>query len=441
MAQRQSNSNSGKGTFYGWYVVGAMFFMFMLSVGGRQGFGLFFDAWRDQFGISISFLSAIAAAGWVINGLAQPVVGGLTDRFGGKVVMVVSTLVLGLGAIALSMAPNVWVLAAVYVPIVSVAMAGVMVVPATAVIARWFRRRRGAALGVFSAGASVGGMLLIPFMAFLMVLTDWRVVWMVVGGATLVLAFPLVAIIVKNSPREVGAWQDGDDEPAGGPEGDLSTGFEALGPLAVDRWKSAYRSAPMWQLTTSYIACGVTTAIISVHFVPFATDKGISTSTAALAFGLLSFLNLLGVLSVSWLSDRILRKNALGVIYAVRGLAFLMLVILPMPVGLWVFAALAGASWLASVPQTSALTAEIYGIKKAGTLNGMLNMIHQLGGAAAVLLAGITFDAFGSYTPAFLGALATLVVASVMSFTVKERKCSVRFVQANPSAGLVAEGA
>jgi MFS family permease len=214
------------------------------------------------------------------------------------------------------------------------------------------------------------------------------------------------------------------------------------GPLAVDRWRTAYRSAPIWQLTFSYVVCGITTSGMAVHFVPYAVDKGISTSTAALAFGLLNLINLAGVIGVGFWSDRLLRKNVLAVIYAVRGLAFLLLVFLPAGVGLWAFAIVGGASWLATVSQTSALTAEIYGVKRAGTLTGMLTMIHQFGGAAAVLAAGAIFTWLGTYTPFFLFAAGALVFASVMSWTVRERSSSVRFVvDGDVSGGLAAERA
>ena len=202
---------------------------------------------------------------------------------------------------------------------------------------------------------------------------------------------------------------------------------ELVGPLAVEEWRDAYRSAPMWLLSFSYVVCGVTTATISIHFVPYAIDQGVSTSVAALAFGLLSFINLLGVLGVGVISDRIQRKTALTVIYAMRGVAFLLLTLIPGAIGLWVFAAVAGFSWLATVPTTSALTAELYGVKKTGTLTGVLSMVHQLAGAAAVLVAGITFSVFGTYAYAFAGMAVLLMLAAVATWLVNERGCSARF--------------
>jgi MFS family permease len=431
MFRRSDPGQPSTGLFYGWYVVGALFFMVLIGIGPRQGFGLFFDVWSDEFGVNVTTLSAIAAGGWVVNGVMQLLAGGLTDRFGGRVVMAVSMLILGIATILMGMATNIWLLAVVYVAVVSASQGGVLFVPATPVVVRWFRRRLGAAMGVLSAGASVGGMLLIPFMAYLLILVDWRLTWVVIGMAMLVLSFPLLLLVVRNSPREMGLLPDG-DEAFAGTQGEAEDSIEQPGPLAVDRWRTAYRSAPMWQLTSGYIVCGVSTGIISVHFVPFALDKDISISTAAFAFGLLSFVNMVSVVGVSILSDRLQRKNVLAVAYAVRGASFVALVVLPAPFSLWVFAVTAGASWLATVPQTSALVAEVYGVKKSGSLNGMLNMLHQFGGAAAVFLAGSTFTALNSYTPAFLVTAAFLALASFVSWFLRERQCSVRFVEAVP---------
>jgi MFS family permease len=159
-----------------------------------------------------------------------------------------------------------------------------------------------------------------------------------------------------------------------------------------------------------------------------------------LAFALLNLINLAGVLSTGVISDHILRKNLLTVVYAVRGMAFLALVVFPPGTGLWVFAIVGGMSWLASVPQVGALTAEIYGIQRAGTLNGMLTLVHQVGGALAVFGAGLIFDISGSYGPFFIVAAGTLVFASIISWVLRERAVSVRFLEAESPSGLVAEG-
>lgn len=426
--------------FYGWHVVGAAFFMVFVSAGFRQGYGLFVPAWGDHFNASVTVFSFIASAGWVVNGVAQPVVGALADAHGARSVTALSLAALGVSVLGMAVAPNVWMLALFYITFASFAIAGAQFTPVTPLIARWFVRRRGAALSVLTAGGSAGAMLLIPLAANIESLWNWRVAIGVIGGMTLLLALPLVLIVIRDSPSDMGLSPDGDAPAAGG-----SARRAAIpeGPLTVDKWRAAYRSAPMWQLTLTYVVCGVTTAIISVHFVTFAKAEGVPETTAAYAFGLLSFMNMVCVLAMGVISDRLLRKNALAVIYAVRGVGFLALLALPVSssagadgsagIGLWAFAVLAGSSWLATVPQTSALAAEIYGVRNSGAITGMLTMVHMLSGAVAVLAAGLAYDYFGSYDAVWLAATAMLAAAAFLAWMLRERELSARFNPVRPS--------
>ena len=121
-------------------------------------------------------------------------------------------------------------------------------------------------------------------------------------------------------------------------------------------------------MTGAYFVCGMTTAIISAHFIPFAIERGNSPGMAAMAFGMMSALNIVGVLVAGSISDKFGRKNVLGTIYAIRGLAYVALLLAPGSSGIWVFALVAGFSWVASAALTSSLTADIYGLKNMGTL-------------------------------------------------------------------------
>ena len=88
-----------------------------------------------------------------------------------------------------------------------------------------------------------------------------------------------------------------------------------------------------------------------------------------MAFGLMTGLNVVGVIVVGFMSDKFARKNLLGAVYAVRGLAYVLLLFLPGMIGIWGFAIIAGVSWVATAPLTSSLTADIYGLRNIGTLN------------------------------------------------------------------------
>ena len=134
----------------------------------------------------------------------------------------------------------------------------------------------------------------------------------------------------------------------------------------------------------------------------WAATEGVSPATAALGFGLLSALNAAGVLIVGPLSDRMPRKNLLAIVYFLRGIAFLLLVLLSGHVAVWVFAVVGGASWLATVPLTTSLAADIYGTRHVGAVTGAINLMHQIGGALSVLLFGLLFDIHRSYDWGFV---------------------------------------
>jgi MFS family permease len=421
------NSQAGaRGTFYGWYIVGALFFATFLAIGTRQSFGVFVKTWEEDWGVSVGTISIAASIGWLLNGFAQPFFGRMSDRAGGRNVVLLSLVLVGSGLLAMSLAQNVIMLAVIYGIVISIGTAGISPGITGALIARWFSRRRGIAMSLLVSGGSVGGLVLVPFLTYLFLATTWQTSWIVAGLIALGLGVPVVWMIVKSDPSEVGLDADGDERV------ETATGSEPrqvlTGPLTTSRWQDSFRSAPIWQLSMAYWVCGVTTASVSVHFVRWASDEGISPGTAALAFGLLSGINAISVIVVGTLSDRMERKMVLSAVYAIRAVAFIAIVLLPGSVAIWAFAVIAGGSWLATVPLTSSLTADIYGLRNLGTLGGLINMTHQIGGALAVVIFGLVFDISGTYDIAFTASAVLLVVASLTVMGLRERRFSARYL-------------
>jgi MFS family permease len=164
-------------------------------------------------------------------------------------------------------------------------------------------------------------------------------------------------------------------------------------------------------------------------------DRGISTGLAATMFALMGGLNVVGSIGAGVLSDRFTRKDLLAITYFTRGLAYMILLVPPLlgiPVlsgelGLWLFAAVAGLSWVATAPLTSTLTADVYGLRALGTISGISFTFHQIGGFGSVLLAGYLKDLTGSYTIPFLIVGSLLFPAAISAFSINERRYSVRF--------------
>jgi MFS family permease len=416
------NSTAKPQLYYGWYIVATAMFIAFVTTGARNSFGIFVIPMSEEFDWNRTTISIAAAIGWLVNGITQPFVGNLFDRFNGRKIIITSLIVVGLATMALSLTFHFLFLVFIFGFVMSTAMSGASQGTLGPMLTRWFRRKRGTVLGMNVAGASLGGLILIPFGAYLLDVTDWRTTWIALGLIILVLAVPLAFIFIRNNPAEMGLQPDGDPDPLQGAQQERRPG-----PFEVERWKESFKSPPMWQLSAAYTVCGVTTGIISTHFVPYAEDVGVSQTMAAVIFGYMMGLNVLGGIGAGMIADRFGRKNVLGTVYLVRGLAYVLLVAMPGATSLWVFATLAGFSWIASVPVTTSLTADVYGLRALGTITGISFLCHQVGAFLSILLAGVLFDATGSYTLPFAIAGSLLFPAALAAFSINERKYSIRY--------------
>src|SRR4029450_3936803 len=156
-------------------------------------------------------------------------------------------------------------------------------------------------------------------------------------------------------------------------------------------------------------------------------ERGVSPATAATAYGLMSGLNVIGVLAVGALAGRGGRENLLGLVRPPRACAFTAVFPAPGAWSLWSFVVIMGFSWWATLPLTSALTAEVYGLKHLGILSGLAFTGHQIGGALSIQLGGILRDLTGSYDLSFALAGLLLFGASLVSLSIREQRYSTRY--------------
>ena len=410
--------------FYGWVIVATTFLIALVTVGGRSAFGVFVVPMSEEFGWSRSTISLAAALGFLVNGLGQPFVGRLFDTLGGRKVILASLAMFGITTVLLAMTFHIVFLIVVFGVLMSIAWSGTSLTTTSALLTRWFQRRRATVLSLSTAGASAGGLLLVPLAMYVLQQTDWRMTWVTLGVLVLVVAWPLACFFLKDDPTDLGLLPDGEQPFADSSQ--VNPTRAAAGPLQADSWRAALRSWPFWQLSGAYCVCGFTTAILTTHFIPYAIDRGFSPATAATALGVMNGLNVVGVIVMGMLADRWGRKNLLALVYAGRGGAYALLLLAPDPWGLWGFAAIAGFSYWATAPLTTSLTADVYGLKTLGTLSGLTFLIHQVGGAASIQFAGLMRDMAGSYTLPLTIAGIFLLPAALSAFSIREQRYSAQ---------------
>lgn len=425
MATKTMN-NGSRNLYYGWFVLAVCFFIALSAFGIRSSMGVFVTPLEADMGWSRADITRVLSLGILVGAVSFLVTGYLHDRFGGRLVIGGALIMLGVCTALMSTVNSIPSFIFIYGFLGSFASSGVSFVTIHSLLARWFFKRRGLVMSISAAGGSFGPLMFAPLSAYLIQTFDWRFAFIVLGCIIAFIAGPMALAFLKDSPSSLLPKS----EKAVGEEVGESNTTTLDGPLFTSGrggWKQALSTSPFWQLSAAYLVCGITTNILSVHFVPFAEDQGVPKMTAASIFGVMMGLNSIGVLTAGMLSNWWSQKLVLGSTYAIRGVAYAVLLTVGGVEGMWAFAFIAGMSWIATASMTSSLTADIFGLRNLGTLNGMTNMSHQIGGALSVLMAGELQQITGSYVLPFAIAGLTLIGASIAAFSVNEKKYSYRY--------------
>lgn len=399
--------------FYGWWVAVAFCLIVFLSTGLRFTVGPFLKPIVGDLGLDRGSFSLVISLSLFLYGAFMPVVGRLVDRFGSRVVVTVGTLVLAVALAATGRATTLWQLYLFYGVLAAVGLAGTGHVVASAILVRWFVKRRGTVVGVLS-GASMAGMtFLVPIAMWLILTVGWRTTYLLLGIFTLVLVLPLSLWVLRDDPEAIGQHPDGLAPDAGG--------GASAGLVERTAVSEALQAPPFWQLSGGLFTCGFSMSLLSAHGVPMLTDHGFHPMTASWALGLLGGTSIAGATALGLISDRLGRKPVLAGIYFLRALAFSVLFLAQDPLTLVVVAIIGGFGMGGSLAMTSALTGDIFGRYSVGSIFGLIFLVHQAGASLGSWLAGFLFDLTGGYGAAFAVACGLLLLGSLLSLTIDER--------------------
>jgi len=175
-------------------------------------------------------------------------------------------------------------------------------------------------------------------------------------------------------------------------------------------------------LTTGFFVCGFHVAFITVHFPAYLRDLGLDPVIGAWCLSLIGLFNIAGSFLAGFVGQRFSKKYALSAIYVLRAVLITALMILPKtPLVVLCFAAAMGVLWLSTVPLTTGIIAQVFGIRYMATLFGIVFLSHQIGSFLGVWLGGVLYDATGSYNGMWWAGVALGLVAALIHLPINEK--------------------
>ena len=396
--------------YFGWNIVAAAAVLTLLTVGLRMGIGPFFLPIANDLGFSRSMLSGIVAIGMLFYGIGMPIAGHLVGSRGTRYVLLLGVAIIVVAVIGAVMARGPISFLIFFGLLLSIGLAFISPVAFTPVISRWFARRRGMALFFLSTGSMAGIAILTPLLGYLIEAVGWQTTLLGFGTVLALVTVPIALFVIRDDAPE-----QADTLPDRRAASRQSAVVRPAAVATVVTMRDALRSMPFWKVAFGLFACGYSMNLLGTHGVPMLVDHGFSAMTGATGIGLIGFAAIFSTLVLGRLSDVLPRKNILASIYLLRGLGFFALVMVGTKWELYTAATLGGIVWAGSIALSSAILADIYGVKLVGVLYGWTYLGHQTAGMISSWLGGWAYETYGTHWISFGSAGALLLCASVVS--------------------------
>ncbi|MFN8379396.1 MAG: MFS transporter [Anaerolineae bacterium] len=385
--------------YYGWIVV-AVTFALLVSSGVRTAPSVIIVPLEAAFGWSRSEISLAVAISLFAFGFGGPIGGSLVDRFGPRRVMIGGLTLTLIGLLPLMGMTEQWQLLIFWGLLVGVGTGIVTNVLGATVALRWFNRRRGIVVGLFSAAGAAGQLLFLPLLVGIASTSGWPAVFTALAVITGIVLIP-VTLLMRNRPEDMGL------KPLG-----AATAASQAADTRRTSLRDAVRTRDFWLLAGSFFICGYTTnGLIGTHLLPHTLEHGFVEAEISWALAFMGMMNIIGTLASGWLSDRYDNRYLLATYYGFRALSLAALPFILEMRGMLLFALIYGLDWVATVPPTVNLTANRFGRASLGTIYGWIFCSHMIGAGIASYAGGLFRDLLGDYHLIFISAAVLGLVA------------------------------
>ncbi|MBV1914022.1 MAG: MFS transporter [Pseudomonadales bacterium] len=383
-------------SFAGWRMTGIAFFLDFIQVGFFfYSFGIFFMALTQEFGATRLGVSLAFMISGIVGAIFGPFIGQLLDKQSSiKPIMIVGALMLATGYGLLSQITAMWQFYFIAGTLLAIGGSTMGGQSSSKLVANWFVKKRGFALGIATMGISGSGVLMPALSSFLIDEYGWRQSYMIFAVSILVLAIPVVLLWVITKPEDVGQLPDGEIIENDAP------------PVAIEpqtEWTSSaiLKSSNFWLIALTFaILVGVFQAIL-IHLVPQLMDMGYNIEQAAFALSVAATLGVLGKVVFGWLIDNFHPQFAVWVCIATQAIGALGILLFDGYNLLLASAAMYGFGMGGVVPLNGAISGAVFGRLSFGRVMGLMRPATLPIQGAMTPLAGWIYDQTGSYLYAF----------------------------------------
>jgi len=400
-----------KKIFYGWWIVLACFIIGLYVAGITfYGFTAFFDPLIKEFGWSYTQVSFAASLRGMEMGLFAPLIGFLVDRLGSRKVILSGVITVCLGLFLLSFTRSLLMFYGAFL-LLAFGAGGCTSVVTMSVVANWFDKNVGKAMGVMASGFGASG-LIIPVIVWLIEAYNWRSTLMILGLGTLVVGIPL-SFVIRNKPEQYGYIPDGKltrepilQKKIRPPKDDL--GFREV---------LKNRAFLLLNFTEAIRMMAVST--VTTHIMPYLSSVGISRSKAGLVAAGIPLFSIIGRLFLGWLGDIIEKRYVLALAFGLMGAGLLVLCYVQVEWFILPFLLLFPPSFGGTMVLRGAILREYFGTGSFGKMLGIVMGTASLGGIIGPTLAGWVFDSVGSYHFVWIAFSGCTVLAILLVLRIK----------------------
>ena len=384
-----------------------------IGIGARQSFGIFQKPIAADLRVGRELWSFANAIAMLLMGAFSPFAGNMADRFGTARTVAGGGALYVAGMFTIASASE-GVLLTLGNIACGIGMAAAGFGPIFGAIARQTpAAKRSIALGVATAGGSFGQFAIVPFASLLQArLDNWHTTMLILG----MLSMLMVPVAAGLREQRAASMRPGATRAQG----------------SSDALQEAFQTQGFWLLTIGFFVCGFHVTFIGLHLPAYISDQSVGMSffgkpispleLGGWAVGLVGLFNIAGSLIWGWLGSRFQKKDMLALLYALRALAFIVFLVLPLSwISVLVFAASLGFLWLGTVPLTSGLVGYIFGPTHMSMLWGIVFFSHQLGSFLGGWGAGRLYDIQGSYGMMWWICVGLGLLAAVIHWFIRER--------------------